>query len=73
MKVEIYLRNINGRKEHYCFDNEEEFVEAMSDFNEYGYTVDDFELLMVVWGEYCIYNALVNEAIDMEDLIGFFA
>lgn len=73
MKVEIYIRNINGRKEYYCFDSEEEFVEAMNDSNEYVYDVDDFELLMVVWGEHCIYNALVNEAIDMEDLIGFFA
>ena len=73
MKVEIYLRNINGRKEYYCFDSEEEFVEVMSDFDEYGYTVDDFELLMVVWGEHCIYSALTDKAIDMEDLIGFFA
>lgn len=73
MKVEIYLRNINGIKERICFNSEEEFIEAMSDFDEYGYTVDDFELLMVVWGEYCIYSALTDKAIDMEDLIGFFA
>ena len=34
---------------------------------------EDYEILMVDWGKYCIYNALSNDAINLEDLIGFFA
>ena len=73
MKVEVYIRDINGVRNCNRFDSEDDFVEAMNDFEEYGYTVDDFEILMVVWGEHCIYSALTDKAIDIEDLIGFFA
>ena len=36
------------------------------------YDDENYEILMVEWGNYCIYSALGNERIYMEDLIGFF-
>ena len=69
MKIEIYVRDINGKRECLCFDNEEEF--SSTDF--YNYDDDNYEILMVVQGGHCIYSALNNDRIYFEDLIGYFA
>ena len=35
--------------------------------------LDDNEILLVTYDNICIYSALANGPIDIEDLIGFFA
>lgn len=35
--------------------------------------LDDNEILLVTYDNICVYSALANDPIDIEDLIGFFA
>ena len=35
--------------------------------------LDDNEILLVTYDNICVYSALSNDPIDIEDLIGFFA
>ena len=67
--IVIHFRDINGKRFHKVILNVE-------DFHSYDWSwFDDenYEILMVEWGKHCIYNALANKRIYLEDLIGFFA
>lgn len=67
--IVIHFRDINGKRFHKVIQNVE-------DFHSYDWSwFDDenYEILMVEWGKHCIYNALANKRIYLEDLIGFFA
>ena len=69
MDIKVFLRDLNGKRYCLSFQNE-------SDFNEFDwsdYDVDNYEILMVTWGEHCIYNSLSHKRLYFEDLIGFFA
>lgn len=67
--IVIHFRDINGKRFHKAIRNVE-------DFHSYDWSwFDDenYEILMVQWGVHCIYNSLTNDAIYLEDLVGFFA
>jgi hypothetical protein len=69
MAIKICLRDINGKRENFYFTSEDYF-------NQYDwswYDDENYEILMVEYGNHCIYNALTNKKIYLEDLIGFFA
>lgn len=67
--IVILFRDINGKRFHKVFENVVGFQSY--DWNEYD--DENYEILMVEWGKHCIYNALNNDRIYLEDLIGFFA
>ena len=65
----IHFRDINGKRFYV-------FLHSVTEFNCFNwdlYDDENYEILMVEWGNYCIYSALGNERIYMKDLIGFFA
>lgn len=65
----ITIRDTNGKREDLRYEN-------VSDFNSNFQPLDDedYEILMVIWGDYCVYSALQSEnGIYFEDLAGFFA
>lgn len=67
--IEIYIRDINGKRMTRYFRNISEFNRAdWSWFDD-----ENYEIQMVVWREHCIYNSLVNEKLYLADLVGFFA
>ena len=67
--IDILFRDIHGRRFEVRFQSADAFRNyGWNEFND-----EDYEILMVEWGKYCIYNALSNDAINLEDLIGFFA
>ena len=67
--IDILFRDIHGRRFEVRFQSADAFRNyGWSEFND-----EDYEILMVEWGKYCIYNALSNDTINLEDLIGFFA
>ena len=41
-------------------------------FNSKEYDTDNYEIMMVTWGEHCVFSALVHETLYFEELIGFF-
>lgn len=67
--ITILFRDINGKRFHMAFENVVEF----RSFDWSQYDDENYEILMVEWGRYCIYNALSNDRIVVGDLIGFFA
>lgn len=67
--VIICLRDINGNRIQLEFP----ILEAIHGFNWDPYDDETYEILMVLWGGKCIYCALCDDPICMEDLIGFFA
>lgn len=72
-KIVIALRDLNGKRYSLQFDN----VVALQNFDweELGENYEeDYEILLVIWGEHCIYSGLGNaEGLYFDDLIGFFA
>lgn len=66
----VYLRDINGNRSHLFCKNLEEFNKIEW---EKCYDDENEEILMVIYDGQCIYNALINDKIHLEDLIGFFA
>jgi len=69
MPINIFIRDINGKREFLIFKNEDEFNE----FNWNNYDDDNYQILLVTYGSHCIYSALNSNQIYFEDLIGFFA
>jgi hypothetical protein len=67
--IVVHFRDINGKRFHKVWRDVTEF----QSFNWDEYDDDNYEILLVEWGKHCIYNALSNERICLEDLIGFFA
>lgn len=73
--IKIYIRDINGTREIWEFDNEELFY-SFCLTNEP--SEDVYEIQMVVWNGYCIYSGLEgryngNGNITFEELTSFFA
>lgn len=67
--IVILFRDVNGKRFHRVVEN----VEVFHSYDWSWYDDENYEILMVEWGRYCIYNALRDDAINLEDLIGFFA
>ena len=67
--IVIHFRDINGNRFHKVWQNVTEFQNF--DWDEYD--DENYQILLVEWGKHCIYNALSNERIYLEDLIGYFA
>lgn len=36
------------------------------------YNNENYEIIMILWGEYCIYNSLVHDKKTIEEIISFF-
>lgn len=69
MEIKIFLRDINGKRSCLVFKNETDFNNR---FNSKEYDTDNYEIMMVTWGEHCVFSALVHETLYFEELIGFF-
>ena len=67
--IEIFLRDINGKKERLFFRNDSDF----NAFNWEDYDDENYEILLVFLDGCCIYSGLTHEGIYFEELIGFFA
>lgn len=67
--IDILFRDIHGRRLEMHFQS----ANAFRNYDWSAFNDEDYEILMVEWGKHCIYNALSNDVIDLEDLIGFFA
>jgi hypothetical protein len=68
-KIVIMTRDINGRRIEYRFDSRSHLVVSHVEI----YDKSD-EILLVLWGGICIYNALQNTyPITWEDIAGYFA
>lgn len=67
--IVIYLRDVNGRRVNLEFP----ILESIRGFDWTQIDDDNYEILMVLWEGQCIYCALTDEAICIEDLVGFFA
>lgn len=69
--IKILLRDINGKRSEIIFDG----IDIFNDFNllTAGYNDENYEILIVLWGDICIYSQLQSNKISFEDLIGFFA
>ena len=65
----VHFRDINGYRFSKIFKN----VATFQEFNWEEYDDENYEILLVEWGQHCIYNALSNERVYIEELIGFFA
>lgn len=70
-KIEILIKNYkNGKRETLVFNNVADFQDNFS----IQYCNDDtMEILMVTFGGYCLYAALYNKPLYVEQLIGFFS
>ena len=69
-KIEILIRDINGKRETLQFENAVDFQNnfPIQDWND-----EEIEILMVTFGNHCLYAGLGNETLYAEQLIGFFA
>lgn len=68
--ISVVLRDINGKRTEQTF-------RGVNGFQQYDWShhADD-EILLVVWGEHCVYSALADSSIDgisIDELTGFFA
>ena len=67
--ITLHIRDVNGKRYTQSWRNRDDFLaEDWNSFDE-----DAEEILLITWGEYIIYNQLVNESICIDELIGFFA
>lgn len=66
--VEIYTRDINGKRDYWQVDwqNGNAFIDLAK-------TSEDEEILFILFNGTCIYSQLANGPIDWEDVVGFFA
>lgn len=71
-KISILIRDINGKREWRHFDNVDDFnSSARSEWTE---ADDESEIIIVIWGDVCIYSSLASATpITLDDLTGFFA
>ena len=69
MPVKVYLRDFYGKRFVLEWESEEIFM--TDNLSEYD-NADIYQILLVEWGNNCLFNALVNEFITFEDLRGFF-
>lgn len=69
--IKILLRDINGNRSEIIFDG----IDIFNNFNlvDAGYNDENYEILIVILGDICIYSQLQSNKIYFEDLIGFFA
>jgi len=68
--ISILVRDINGKRRSIVYASREDLLRDAADM-----ITEEDELLMVMWGEIMLYNALVTDpemAIMIDDLIGFF-
>lgn len=63
----IFFRDSNGKRS-LLQGNASAIYEKLMSSDLY-----DNEILLVTYDNICIYSALANDPIDIEDLIGFFA
>lgn len=63
----IFFRDSNGKRNLLQGNASTIYEKLMSP------DLDDNEVLLVTYDNICIYSALANGPIDIEDLIGFFA
>lgn len=67
--IEIRLRDINGKRIYLEFHTEA----YLCGYDWSWFDDENYEILSVIWNKCCIYNALTNEEICLEDILGFFA
>ena len=67
--IDIFIRDINGKRFRRHFLGETQFIE----YDWSWFDDETYEIQAVVWYGHCIYNSLVNDKINFEDLRGFFA
>ena len=68
-RITVHFRDINGKRFSVVWEDLDDF--QLFDWDENAN--ENNEILMVEWGQHCIYSALGNVSITMEDLVGFFA
>lgn len=67
--IVIHFRDINGKRFCETFKNTDAFLAA----NWEWYDDENYEIFMVEWRGFCVYSALWQYSIFLEDLIGFFS
>lgn len=74
--IKIYVRDCNGKREVWEFENEEKF--SIFCLNNDDIDNDMYEIQVVIYDGHCVYSGLAgcydgNGDITFEDLFGFFA
>lgn len=70
-QVKIFMRDANGRRYTMMMPWEDVNVELVEQRTA-GEISDEDEILLVLVGGTCIYSALTNDPITLDDLTGFF-
>lgn len=68
-RINMFLRDTNGKRFSVWLQD----VEAFHSHDWSWFNDESYEILLVEWGRHCIYNALTDDPIVLEDLVSFFA
>ena len=69
-EIGIVVRDVNGKRTTFRFTDVTQF--NMIDFSSF--SDEEYEILLVTWGEFCIYSSIGSTyALSWDELVGYFA